>query len=155
MSVFIHKLADVQTHDIGDGSRIWQFSVILPGAKIGRDCNICANTFVENDVIVGNNVTIKCGVQLWDGMKVGNNVFIGPNVTFCNDKYPKSGVRDGRRKLLDTIIEDGASIGAGAVILPGITIGANSIIGAGSVVVNDVKPLTTVVGNPAREKYDD
>ena len=151
MKATIHPLADVQSKAIGEGTRIWQFAVVLVGASIGRDCNICAHTFIENDVEVGNNVTIKCGVQLWDGIRVGNDVFIGPNVTFCNDLYPRSGVRDSRRKLLNTSIEDGASIGAGAVILPGITIGRNAMIGAGAVVTKDVRSCATVVGNPAKE----
>ena len=151
MSAFIHPLADVQTQDIGDGTRIWQFSVVLKGAKIGAKCNICANTFVEGDVVMGDNVTLKCGVSLWDGIRIGNNVFIGPNASFCNDKYPRSGMHDERRQLLSTVICDGASIGAGAVVLPGVTIGENAMIGAGAVVIEDVPPNTTVVGNkPAR-----
>ena len=147
----IHPLSDVQTDQIGEGTRIWQFAVVLEGARIGRDCNICAHAFIENNVEIGDNVTIKCGVQLWDGLRVGNDVFIGPNATFCNDRYPRSGVRDSRRTLLNTIIEDGVSIGAGSVILPGITIGRNAMIGAGAVVTKDVPPDTTVVGNPARK----
>ena len=150
MSVFIHKLADVQTSDIGDGTRIWQFAVILPGAKIGKDCNICAHTFIENDVKVGDNVTVKCGVQLWDGMEVGNNVFIGANATFTNDKYPKSGNRD--FICLKTIIEDDVSIGGNATILPGLRLGKGCMIGAGAVVTKDVKPGATVVGIAAKEK---
>lgn len=146
MSVYIHELADVHTDQIGDGTRIWQFSVVLKGAKIGRNCNLCANTFVENDVLIGDNVTLKCGVFLWDGLRVEDNVFIGPNVSFCNDRYPRSGVRDGRRILMQTIIKKGASIGAGAVILPGVTIGEDSIIGAGAIVVRDVPKNATVVG---------
>ena len=150
MSVFIPKLADVQTSDIGDGTRIWQFAVILPGAKIGKDCNICAHTFIENDVKVGDNVTVKCGVQLWDGMEVGNNVFIGANATFTNDKYPKSGNRD--FICLKTIIEDDVSIGGNATILPGLRLGKGCMIGAGAVVTKDVKPGATVVGVAAKEK---
>ncbi len=146
MNVFIHKLADVHTDKIGDGTRIWQFSVVLKGAKIGRNCNLCANTFVENDVLIGDNVTLKCGVFLWDGLRVEDNVFIGPNVSFCNDRYPRSGVRDERRTLMQTTIKKGASIGAGAVILPGVTIGEDSIVGAGAIVVGDVPKNATVVG---------
>lgn len=149
MSIFIHDLADVQSNSIGDGTRIWQFAVILKGAKIGVYCNFCANTFVENDVIVGDNVTVKCGVQLWDGLRVGNNVFIGPNVTFCNDKHPKSGHHD--FQCLQTIIEDDVSIGANSTILPGVCLGRGCIIGAGAVVTKDVLPGVTVVGNPAKE----
>ena len=146
---FIHSLSDVQTTEIGEGSRIWQFAVVLAGAKIGKNCNICAQTFIENDVVVGENVTVKCGVQLWDGLRIGNNVFIGPNVTFCNDKHPKSGNR--KFEKLKTIIEDDVSIGANATILPGIRLGKGCVIGAGAVVTKDVRPGATVVGNPAIE----
>ena len=145
----IHPLSDVQTDQIGDGTRIWQFAVVLKGAKIGRDCNICAHTFIENDVVIGDNVTVKCGVQLWNGLRVGNNVFIGPNATFCNDKYPRSGNHD--FKCLQTVIEDDVSIGANVTILPGVRLGKGCIIGAGAVITKDVVPGVTVVGNPAKE----
>jgi len=149
MSAFIHPLADCQSADIGEGTRVWQFCVVLPGAKIGRDCNICAHCFIEDDVVVGDNVTIKCGVQLWDGLRVGSNVFIGPNVTFCNDKHPQSGNRD--FCLLPTAVEDGVSIGANATILPGVRLGRGCVVGAGAVVTKDVPPGVTVAGCPARE----
>lgn len=149
MSNVIHKLADVQTEMIGDGTRIWQFAVILPGATIGKDCNICAHTFIENDVVVGDNVTVKCGVQLWDGLRIGNNVCIGPNATFTNDKHPKSGNRG--FECMQTIVEDDVSIGANATILPGVKLGKGCVIGAGAVVTKDVLAGTTVVGNPAKE----
>lgn len=149
MGVAIHPLADVQTQAIGEGTRIWQFAVVLGGAKIGRNCNICAHTFIENDVVIGDNVTVKCGVQLWDGMRVGNNVFIGPNATFCNDRHPKSGNRD--FKLEGITIEDGASIGANATILPGVKIGTCAMVGAGAVVTKDVSAKVMVIGNPAME----
>ncbi len=144
----IHKLADVATTEVGVGTRIWQFVVILPGAKIGAECNICAHVFIENDVIVGDRVTIKSGVQLWDGLRVGDDVFIGPNATFTNDKFPRS--RQFPEKFMETIIENGASIGAGAVILPGITIGHGSMVAAGSVVTKNVASKSLVQGNPAR-----
>lgn len=140
----IHRLSDVQTTDIGNDTSIWQFVVILPKAKIGSNCNICANCFIENDVVIGDNVTIKCGVQIWDGMRVGNDVFIGPNVTFCNDKYPKS--KNKNYKNEPVIIEDGVSIGANSTILPGVVIHANAVIGAGSIVVNDVPEGCKVIG---------
>lgn len=145
----IHKLADVQARTIGEGTRIWQFAVVLPGARIGKNCNICAHTFIENDVVIGDNVTIKCGVQLWDGLRIGNNVFIGPNATFCNDKYPRSGNRDFR--CLETIIEDDVSIGANATILPGIRLGKGCVVGAGAVVTKDVQAGITFAGNPAKQ----
>ncbi|MFT4116898.1 acyltransferase [Bradyrhizobium sp.] len=147
-SAFIHPLSDVQSKWIGDRSRIWQFVVILPEARIGEDCNICSHCFIENDVSVGDRVTLKCGVQLWDGMVVEDDVFIGPNVTFSNDRFPRSRNRDAR--LEKTFIESGASIGAGAVVLPGVRIGRNAMVGAGAVVVRDVEQETVVAGNPAR-----
>ena len=143
----IHKLADVQSKQIGKDTNIWQFCVILPNAIIGNNCNICANVFIENDVFVGNNVTVKCGVQLWDGVTVEDDVFIGPNVTFTNDLFPRS--KQYPQKFEKTIIKKGASIGANSTILAGITIGENAMIGAGSVVTKDVPANTLWYGNPA------
>jgi len=145
---FIHSHALCESSNIGHRTRIWAFTHILPGAQIGSDCNICDHVFVENNVIIGNNVTIKSGVQLWDGLRIGDDVFIGPNVTFTNDKYPISGNKN--FDLLTTIIMDRASIGANATILPGLIIGKDSLIGAGSVVTRDVPEGATVIGNPAR-----
>lgn len=145
---FIHALADVQSTNIGENTRIWQFAIVLPGAKIGQDCNICSHCFIENDVVIGDRVTIKSGVQLWNGLRVGNDVFIGPNVTFTNDKYPKSG--NVRFALMQTRIEANASIGGGATLLPGVTIGAGAMVGAGAVVTKDVPSGATVIGNPAQ-----
>jgi UDP-2-acetamido-3-amino-2,3-dideoxy-glucuronate N-acetyltransferase len=133
--MFIHPTADVATQQIGEGTRIWQFCVVLKGAKIGAQCNICAHVLIENDVTVGDRVTVKSGVQLWDGVRLADDVFIGPNVTFTNDKHPRSlqgKVRD--LTFLQTIVEAGASIGGGAVILPGLVIGAGAMVGAGAVV---------------------
>lgn len=145
---FIHPLADVSSELIGAGSRIWQYVVLLSGATIGRECNICAHCLIEGDVVIGDRVTVKSGVQLWDGLRVGNDVFIGPNASFANDRFPRS--RRQPEKFLQTILDDGASIGAGAVILPGITIGANAMVAAGAVVTRSVPPNAVVVGNPAR-----
>lgn len=144
----VHPLSDVQEARIGAGTRIWQYVVVLPGARIGSDCNICSHCFIENDVVVGDRVTIKNGVQLWDGLRVGDDVFIGPNVTFTNDRRPRSRVRPER--FLGTRIEDGASLGAGATILPGLTIGRGAMVGAGAVVTRSVPPNAIAVGNPAR-----
>lgn len=143
----IHSLADVQSDAIGEGSSVWQFCVILPGAVIGKNCNVCSHCFIENDVVIGDNVTIKCGVQLWDGMRVGNNVFIGPNATFCNDRHPVSRNRDWKREPV--IIEDGAVIGANATILPGARIGAGATIGAGALITQDVPAGAVVKGQKA------
>lgn len=143
----IHPLADVQSNQIGAGTRIWQFCVVLTNAKIGANCNICANVLIENDVIIGDNVTIKSGVQLWDGVRVEDNVFIGPNATFTNDLMPRS---KQAFKQLNTTLKSGATIGANATILPGITVGENAMIGAGAVVTKDVPPNAVVTGNPAK-----
>ena len=145
---FIHALADVQSTALGTGTRIWQFVVVLEGARIGAGCNICSHCLIENDVVLGDRVTVKSGVQLWDGLRVGDDVFIGPNVTFTNDKHPKSGNVNFKR--VATRIEAGASIGGGATLLPGVLVGAGATVGAGAVVTKDVPPGSTVVGNPAR-----
>jgi UDP-2-acetamido-3-amino-2,3-dideoxy-glucuronate N-acetyltransferase len=146
----IHKLSDVQSRNIGKNTKIWQFVVVLPKAVIGDEVNICANCFIENDVSIGHRVTIKSGVQIWDGISIEDDVFIGPNVSFANDKYPRS------KSYLDsyprTLVKKGASIGAGAIILPGVTIGEGALIGAGAVVTKDVPENAIVVGNPARIK---
>lgn len=146
----IHPLSDVKSTNIGDGTNIWQFCVVLPRAQIGNNCNLCANVFVENDVIIGNNVTIKSGVQLWDGLTIEDDVFIGPNVTFTNDLIPRS--KNKNYKLLHTRIKKGASIGANATIIGGIVIGQYSLIGAGSLVTKNVQSNTVWYGNPAEIK---
>ncbi len=141
--VKIHNLADVQSQNIGSGTRIWQFCVVLPNAIIGKNCNICAHCFIENDVKIGNNVTIKSGVQLWDGICIEDNVFIGPNVSFCNDKYPRSKLYP--QNFLRTVVKKGASIGANATILPGVTIGEGAIIGAGAIITKDIPAHTKAI----------
>ena len=145
---FIHPLSDVQSTRVGEGTRIWQYAVVLPGARIGRDCNVCSHCFVENDVVVGDRVTIKSGVQLWDGLRVHDDAFVGPNVSFTNDKHPRSRQRPGT--FLETVVCAGASIGAGATILPGLVIGAGAMVGSGAVVTRSVPPNAIAVGNPAR-----
>jgi UDP-2-acetamido-3-amino-2,3-dideoxy-glucuronate N-acetyltransferase len=143
----IHPLADVQSVMIGTDTRIWQYVVILPGARIGAKCNICSHTFIENEVLVGDNVTVKCGVFLWDGITLEDNVQIGPNVTFTNDKYPRA---KQPFTLMRTRVCKNASIGAGSVVLGGVTIGENAMIGAGSVVTKDIPANELWMGNPAR-----
>mgnify|MGYP001209366532 CR=1 FL=1 len=149
MPDLIHPTADVQTRHVGLGTRIWQHCVVLGGAQIGDDCNVCAYCFIENDVVIGNRVTIKCGVYLWDGITIEDDVFVGPNATFTNDRYPRSKLYPDA--FLRTVIKKGATIGAGAVLLPGIIIGEDAIVGAGAVVVKSVRPGAVVVGNPARK----
>lgn len=144
----IHSSSDLQAKSIGINTRIWQFCVVLEGAKIGADCNICSHCFIENDVVIGDRVTLKCGVQLWDGLRIEDDVFIGPNVTFTNDKHPRS--QQYPDTFARTTVKQGASIGANATILPGVTIGAGSMVGAGAVVTRDVPAGAIVVGNPAQ-----
>lgn len=146
----IHPLSDCQNKNVPISTNIWQFCVVLPGAKIGENCNICSHCFIENDVIIGDNVTVKCGVQLWDGIELEDNVMIGANCTFTNDLYPRAKNKDW--KQLPTKVCNGASIGAGSVILPGLTIGSHSMIGAGSVVTKNIPKNTLWMGNPAQMK---
>ena len=145
---FIHKLSDVQSKNIGENTRVWQFVVVLPDAKIGDDCNICAHCLIENDVIIGDRVTVKSGVQLWDGLRIDNDVFIGPNVSFTNDRFPRSCEKPEKFSVLK--INAGASIGAGAVILPGLVIGSKAMVAAGAVVTRSVPSNAIVAGNPAK-----
>ena len=144
----IHPLADCMNPNVPESTNIWQFCVVLPHAQIGENCNICSHCFIENEVVIGNNVTIKCGVQVWDGITLEDDVMVGSNVTFTNDMYPRSKNEDW--KMLRTKVCKGATIGAGAVILPGLTIGEGAMIGAGSVVTKDVPAGELWVGNPAR-----
>jgi len=146
--MFIHELADVSSKNIGNGTKIWQFSVIMEGAKIGADCNICANTLIENNVIIGDRVTIKSGVQVYDKSQIEDDVFLGPNVTLTNDLYPRSKNYTSEYPLLR--IKRGASLGANCTILPGITIGRYALVGAGAVVTHDVPDYAIIAGNPAK-----
>ncbi len=147
MQCYKHPQSIVESVTIGENTRIWAFVHILLGAVIGSDCNICDHVFIENDVVVGNRVTIKCGVYLWDGIRIEDDVFIGPNVTFTNDHFPRS--RQYPERFLQTIVKKGASIGANATILPGLTIGKNAMVGAGAVVTRNIPQNAIVVGNPA------
>lgn len=146
----IHHLSDVQTDNIGDNTSVWQFCVILKGAKIGSNCNICANVLVENDVTIGNNVTIKSGVQVWDGVTLEDNVFVGPNVTFTNDLTPRSKIYPDNFNR--TLVRKGASIGANSTIVAGVEIGEYAMIGAGSVITKNIPANTLWYGNPAKHK---
>lgn len=146
--VFVHEHGLCESNDVGRGTRIWAFAHVLPGARIGEDCNVCDGVFVESGVVVGDRVTVKPGVQLWEGVEIEDDVFIGPNATFTNDPFPRS------RQWLDahprTLVRRGASIGANATILPGLEVGIGAMVGAGAVVTRSVPPHAVVVGNPAR-----
>jgi acetyltransferase-like isoleucine patch superfamily enzyme len=144
----VHRLADVQSETIGEDTRIWQFVVVLKGARIGTGCNICANSFIESDVVIGDNVTVKSGVYLWDGTRLEDDVFVGPNATFTNDAMPRS--KQYPEAFRGVTVKRGASIGANATLLPGIVIGEGAMVGAGAVVTRDVPPRAVVSGNPAK-----
>lgn len=144
----IHRLADCMNPNVPESTNVWQFCVIFPKCKIGEHCNICANVLIENDVVIGNYVTIKCGVQIWDGIELEDHVMVGANVSFTNDLYPRS--HNKNWKLMRTKVCKGASIGAGSVILPGLTIGEGSMVGAGSVLTKDIPAGELWIGNPAR-----
>lgn len=148
MSFFVHPQGICESEHIGEDTRIWAFSHVLPAAVLGAGCNVCDHVFIENDVIVGDRVTIKSGVQLWDGVRLGDDVFVGPNATFTNDRFPRS--KQYQDAVLQTHVERGASIGANATILPGLTIGAEAMVAAGSVVTRDVPAKAIVRGAPAR-----
>lgn len=144
---FVHSHGICESNRVGDGTRVWAFSHVLAGATLGKDCNICDNVFIENDVVLGDRVTVKCHVALWDGLRVEDDVFIGPGVSFANDMHPRS---KQYKTPLATLLRRGASIGAGAVILPGVTVGEYAFVAAGAVVTRDVDSFTLVKGNPAR-----
>jgi UDP-2-acetamido-3-amino-2,3-dideoxy-glucuronate N-acetyltransferase len=144
----VHPLADVQSSNIGEGTSVWQFAVILAGAVIGKNCNINCHTFIENDVVIGDNVTVKSGTYIWDSIRIANDVFIGPNVVFTNDLRPRS---KQRVAYPVTIIEQGASIGANTTVLAGVTIGKYAMTGIASVVTRNIPAYALVYGNPARQ----
>lgn len=146
----VHPLATVDCEaEIGPRTRVWQYSIVLSGARVGADCNLNAHTLVEGGAIIGDRVTLKCGVYVWDGITLEDDVFCGPNATFTNDRMPRS--RQQPDNYMRTIVERGASIGAGAIILPGLRIGAGAMIGAGAVVTRDIPAGETWVGNPAKK----
>lgn len=146
---FIHDLACVETDTVGRGTRIWPYTHVHSGAVLGERCNIGEHCYIESDVIIGDDVVVKNGVSLWDGIRIENEVIIGPNVAFTNELYPRVRPISGERSLVGITIRQGASIGANATLLPGLVIGSYSMVGAGSVVVRDVPPYTIVSGNPA------
>ena len=151
LSVFIHEKAYVESVKIGEGTRIWEFCHVLPDAIIGKKCNICAYTYIENNVIIGDNVTVKNAVSLWDKIRIEDDVFIGPHAVFTNDLNPRAGVKKSSSELLETVRKKGCTIGANATLLSDIVLGKYSFIGAGSVVTKDVPDYALMIGNPAKQ----
>lgn len=147
--VFIHPKAIVETKNIGKGTRIWAFAHILRGAKIGKNVNIGGHCFIENNVVIGNDVVIKNGISIWDGVTIEDDAFLGPNVVFTNELFPRSGFPKELKKIL---IKGGATIGANATIITGITLGEYCFIGAGSVVTKNIPNYALVYGNPAKQR---
>ncbi len=145
--MFIHELAQVLTGNIGQGTRVWQYAIILDGATIGHDCNINCHTLIESKAVLGNRVTIKPGVYIWDGVTLEDDVMIGPNATFTNDRWPKSGNKS--YQLEKTIVKCGSTIGANATIICGITIGSFSLIAAGALITKSVPDRALMAGFPA------
>ena len=150
-SYFVHPQALVETEFIGEGTRVWAFAHVMQGARIGRNCNICDHSFVESNVVIGDGVTIKNGVAIWDGVTLGNHVFVGPNAVFTNDLNPRAEVKKGHDQFVPTHIQEGATIGANATIVCGVTLGRYAFVGAGTVVIRDVPSYGLVVGNPGRQ----
>lgn len=150
-SYFVHPHALVETEAIGDNTRVWAFAHVMNGAVVGKNCNICDHAFVESGVTIGDGVTIKNGVAIWDGVTLGDHVFVGPNAVFTNDLNPRAEVKKGHDQFVATRVEEGASIGANATIVCGVTLGRYAFIGAGTVVIRDVPAYALMVGNPARQ----
>ena len=147
---FKHKQALVEKGaQIGEGTRVWAFSNVQSGAKIGAHCNICDGCFVEKGAVIGDHVTIKHNVSIFDGITIGNNVFIASNIAFINDRFPRSNRKDGCA-FEKTEVKDGATLGANAVIMCGVTVGSYAMVGAGSVVTKNVEDHALMAGNPAK-----
>jgi UDP-2-acetamido-3-amino-2,3-dideoxy-glucuronate N-acetyltransferase len=149
-SVFVHEKALCESEQVGLRTRVWPFAHVMAGAVIGNDCNICEHTFIESGAVIGNRVTVKNNVMVWDRVTIEDDVFLGPGAILTNDRFPRAGVKTAPVQLLPTLIKRGATIGAGAVVRCGTTIGNYAFIGAGSVVLNDVAAHALVVGNPVR-----
>jgi UDP-2-acetamido-3-amino-2,3-dideoxy-glucuronate N-acetyltransferase len=150
-SVFVHQLASCESDDVGPRTRVWAFAHVLAGARIGADCNVGDHAFVEGGAVVGDGVTIKNGVLLWSGVTVEDEVFLGPGAVFTNDASPRAPYPKGPAGWLPTLVRRGATVGANATVLSGLTIGCWAMVGAGSVVTGDVPAHALVVGNPARQ----
>jgi acetyltransferase-like isoleucine patch superfamily enzyme len=150
-TVFVHQLALCESDDVGPRTRVWAFAHVLAGARIGADCNVGDHAFVEGGAVVGDAVTIKNGVLLWSGVTVEDEVFLGPGAVFTNDASPRAPFPKGPAGWLPTLVRRGATVGAGATVLSGLTIGCWAMVGAGSVVTGDVPAHAVVVGNPARQ----
>ena len=146
---YVHPSSLVETTNVGAGTTVWAFVHLLPGVVVGKNCNICDHCFAESGVVLGNNVTLKCGVYLWHGTTLEDDVFVGPNVVFTNDVHPRS--KNQNYTVLPVVIRQGASLGANSTILAGTMVGRYALIGIGSVVTRDVPDYALVYGNPAKQ----
>lgn len=157
-AVFIHPRALCESDSVGPGTRVWAFAHVMRGAVVGADCNVGGGVFIEAGAVIGDRVTIKNQAMIWDGVRIEDDAFIGPGAVFANDRHPRSPRMPGGADRYDgsdawkvaTVVRRGASLGAGAVVLPGVTVGRYACVGAGAVVTRDVAPHRLVVGNPAR-----
>ena len=149
-SVFIHPSALVESAKIGSGTRIWAFAHVMKDAEIGSGCNICDHAFIESHAKLGNNVTVKNGVAIWDGVVIEDDVFLGPNVALTSDPNPRAEIKKPREQWLGTLIRKGATIGANATVLCGITVGSYAFVAAGAVATRNVPDYALVVGVPGR-----
>ena len=150
--VRVHPLGLCESDTVGPGTRVWAWAHVLPGARVGADCNICDHAYVEGGARLGDRVTVKNAVLVFDGVEVGDDVFLGPNVTFTNDLRPRAHVKKGADALLPTVVEDGVTLGAGTVVVCGSRIGRHAFAAAGAVITRDVAPNSFVAGNPARHR---
>ena len=148
--VFVHPQGLCESREVGSGTRIWAFAHVMNGARIGRDCNLGDHSFVEGGAVIGDRVTVKNGVMIWDKVSIEDDVFLGPGMVFTNDRVPRGAFRTPPEQFLPTLVKCGASIGANASVICGVTIGEGALVGAGSVVLEDVAAYAVVVGNPAR-----
>lgn len=148
--VFVHSHGLCESDQVGPRTRIWAFAHVLPGARIGADCNICDHVFVEGGAVIGDRVTVKNAVLVWDGVTVEDEVFLGPNVVFTNDLRPRAAMKKGPEELVATVVRRGATIGANATVVCGTEIGSQAFVAAGAVVIRDVPAHALVAGNPAR-----
>ncbi len=148
---YAHPTAIIESEAIGEGTRIWHFAHVRAGSRVGKNCNLGKSVYIDIGAEIGDNVKIQNFVSVYRGVTIEDDVFIGPSATFTNDLYPRAFIWD-EEHVVPTLVRKGASIGANATIICGITVGEYAMIGAGSVVSEDVPPFALVLGNPGKQK---